>query len=57
MHCPKCMIRSGLWKPEQWPDLANVPSLAETMKAHGELKESIPEVQDVIDYSNTKRLY
>ena len=26
-HCPKCMIRSGLWKPEDWPDTGDVPEL------------------------------
>jgi predicted pyridoxine 5'-phosphate oxidase superfamily flavin-nucleotide-binding protein len=30
MHCPKCIIRSKLWKPEQWPDRSNVPTLAES---------------------------
>ena len=33
-HCPKCMIRSGLWKPEDWPDTTDVPSFAETLIAH-----------------------
>ena len=30
-HCPKCMIRSGLWTPEAWPDTTDVPSFAETL--------------------------
>ena len=40
-HCPKCMIRSGLWKPEAWPDTADVPSFAETLVAHARLAESV----------------
>ena len=36
-HCPKCMIRSGLWKPEMWPDTSALPTFAETLKAHAEL--------------------
>ena len=31
MHCPKCIIRSNLWKSEQWPDRTNVPTLAEAI--------------------------
>lgn len=57
LHCPKCVIRSGLWKPEQWPDRSDVPTLAEAMIAHGALSESMAEVEAVIENSNTKRLY
>jgi uncharacterized protein len=57
MHCPKCMIRSSLWKPEQWPDRSNVPTLAEAMIVHGALSESMAEIETVIENSNTKRLY
>lgn len=57
LHCPKCIIRSRLWKPDQWPDLSDVPTLAEAMVAHGSLSESMTEVEAVIENSNTKRLY
>jgi PPOX class probable FMN-dependent enzyme len=57
LHCPKCIIRSRLWKPDQWPDLSDVPTLAEAMIAHGSLSESMTEVEAVIENSNTKRLY
>jgi PPOX class probable FMN-dependent enzyme len=57
LHCPKCIIRSGLWKPDQWPDRSKVPTLAEAMIAHGALSESMTEIEAVIDDSNTKRLY
>ncbi|HMJ36653.1 MAG TPA: MSMEG_1061 family FMN-dependent PPOX-type flavoprotein [Baekduia sp.] len=33
-HCPKAFIRSRLWDPTTWPDLATVPSPAEVMLAH-----------------------
>jgi PPOX class probable FMN-dependent enzyme len=56
MHCPKCVIRSRLWRPEDWPDRSNVPTLAEAMVAHGALADSIPEMQAIIDSSNA-RLY
>jgi PPOX class probable FMN-dependent enzyme len=57
MHCPKCVIRSALWKPEQWPDRSNVPTLAEAMIAHGALSESMTEIETLIHNGNTKRLY
>jgi PPOX class probable FMN-dependent enzyme len=57
LHCPKCVIRSGLWKTDQWPDKSNVPTLAEAMIAHGALSESMTQIESVIEDSNTKRLY
>ena len=56
MHCPKCMMRSGLWSPENWSDRANVPSLAEAIVAHSNTAETVAEVQAVID-DGAKRLY
>ncbi len=29
MHCSKAYIRGRMWKPDQWPSLENVPTLAE----------------------------
>lgn len=57
LHCPKCVIRSGLWKPDQWPERSNLPTLAEAMIAHGALSESVEQIETVIQISNTKLLY
>ena len=57
MHCPKCIVRSRLWQPEQWPDRSNVPTLAEAMVTHGALSESLAEMQTIIDNDGVKRLY
>jgi len=57
MHCPKCTVRSRLWRPELWPDCADVPTLAEAMVAHGALSESVPEMQAIIDNDGATRLY
>src|SRR4051794_16177078 len=48
LHCPKCVIRSGLWKSERWPDRSAVPTLAEAMIAHGGLSESMAQIETVI---------
>lgn len=56
-HCPKCMIRSGLWNPEAWPDASAVPTLAETLIAHAELSDSVDEVAASLETGNRERLY
>ena len=56
-HCPKCMIRSGLWEPRRWPDTTNLPSFAETLLAHAKLKEPLEAVAEMIEVGNRERLY
>lgn len=56
-HCAKCIIRSNLWKPESWPDLSGLPSLAETMLSAGKLERSLAEMQGIIDKDAETRLY
>ena len=55
-HCPKCMIRSGLWTPEAWPDTADVPSFAETLIEHARIGEPIDVVEASLDKGN-RNLY
>jgi uncharacterized protein len=52
MHCRKCVVRSGLWNAERWPDLSNVPTLAEGIMAHAKPIEAAAEVQAIIDSHN-----
>ena len=56
-HCPKCMTRSGLWRPETWIDPAEVPTLAETIVAHAKLAIDVGEMQAIIDEDGRTRLY
>ena len=56
-HCSKCMIRSGLWKTEQWPDLEGLPRLAETMVEAGKLPLSEEEMHDIVLNDERERLY
>jgi PPOX class probable FMN-dependent enzyme len=56
-HCPKCMIRSGLWTPEAWPSAAGVPTFAEALKAHARLAESVEEVAASLDTAIRGSLY
>ena len=57
MHCSKCMVRSRMWKPEDWPDRTNVPSLAEATVRHAALPESVSEIEAIIDQDRVNRLY
>jgi PPOX class probable FMN-dependent enzyme len=57
LHCAKCVIRSGIWQQEQWPDLENLASLARVMIDHGKLADSEEKIQSLIDESYRDRLY
>lgn len=56
-HCAKCVIRSKLWKPDSWQDVAGLPSLAETMVSAAKLSRSVLEVQAIVDKDAETRLY
>jgi len=57
-HCTKCMIRSGMWKEERWPDTADVPSLADILVAHAKLEAAAKTgIQNLIDTDIAERLY
>jgi PPOX class probable FMN-dependent enzyme len=57
LHCAKSIARANLWKPEKWPDISEVPSLAEGMVAHGKLSNSVTEMQSMIDKDYETRMY
>ena len=57
LHCAKCIIRSDLWNPESWPDLTGFPTYAETIKAQRHPRESVEEIQRILDDSYETELY
>jgi PPOX class probable FMN-dependent enzyme len=57
MHCPKAMVRSKMWKPEEWPDRSNVPKMMESVKANAKAVESVEELQRREDIVTVTRLY
>jgi uncharacterized protein len=57
MHCSKCMIRSRLWRQDEWPDRSSVATLAEAMIAHASSKESVDEMEAIIEDDRENRLY
>jgi PPOX class probable FMN-dependent enzyme len=56
-HCAKCIIRSNLWKPASWPPLSGLPSLAETMVSAGKLRQSVEDMQAIVEKDAATRLY
>lgn len=56
-HCAKCVIRSSLWNPQGWPDAQSLSSLAQAVKDHANLSDSVEVVQAGIDASYRDRLY
>ena len=56
-HCSKCMIRSHLWQPEQWPPLDGLPTLAETMKDAASIPAPIEAIEGLIKDDEDNRLY
>jgi uncharacterized protein len=57
-HCSKAFLRSGLWKPGDWPDTADVPSpsrtIAERAREEGRLEQ---DVRSEIDRGYEPELY
>jgi predicted pyridoxine 5'-phosphate oxidase superfamily flavin-nucleotide-binding protein len=56
-HCPKCVLRSGLWSPDRWPDRSAVPTLAEALMSHASLKMNETELQASLDEGSRRTPY
>jgi len=56
-HCSKCVIRSRLWQPEQWPKLDGLPTLAETMKDAASVPGPVEALDGLIKDDEENRLY
>jgi PPOX class probable FMN-dependent enzyme len=57
VHCPKCVIRAGLWKPESWPDSAHTAGINEAMIAHAKLDLAPEELRQLAVEDGTTTLY
>lgn len=57
IHCGKCMLRSRLWEPAAWPDIAGLPSQAQCLVDHGGLSESVEEVEAAVLASRRRDLF
>jgi uncharacterized protein len=56
-HCSKCIIRSRLWQPEQWPSIEGLPTLAQTMKDAASIPGPVEILEGIIKEDEETRLY
>jgi uncharacterized protein len=56
-HCPKCMIRSGLWDQTRWPDTEGLASIARMTVERYRLDVSVEEMEATQAKGNRERLY
>jgi hypothetical protein len=56
-HCPKCMLRAGLWQPETWAARDDLPSFAEMLKAHTQMPAPVADIEVMIDRASLETLY
>ncbi len=57
LHCPKCMIRSGLWDPERWGDSADLPDIGEAMIQQAHLDTTPEELFEEAEREGLTKLY
>ena len=60
MHCAKSAKRASLWNPDGWPELSDIPPMAQILKDHtrGKVGDgSVDAIQDLLDESYSKRLF
>ncbi len=58
LHCAKAFKRSGLWRPEGWPERSALPSLGRMLRDQGAASgASVEELDRRIEESYTERLY
>ncbi|MEX3008745.1 pyridoxamine 5'-phosphate oxidase family protein [Hoeflea sp. TYP-13] len=56
-HCSRCMIRSGLWEPDNWPSQDGLASMSEVMFDIGKGIDKLEDIQTLIRESETDKLY
>ncbi len=56
-HCTKCVVRSKLWEPSEWPELDGLPTLAETLIASAVVTTPVDELEASIKRSERENLY
>ena len=57
IHCPKCIARSHLWEPNEWPDSSDTADIAEAMIVHAQLDTTPEELTALAEEEGLTRLY
>ncbi len=56
-HCAKAILRSKLWKHDEWQDASDLASLGQIMVDNGKLADSKETMQAIVDKDARDRLY
>lgn len=56
-HCGKSMIRSKMWKPDEWQSIDGLPSYAHAVKTHASMTEPLEDVEAMMKRNDEERLY
>lgn len=56
-HCGKAMIRSRMWRPDEWGPIDGLPSYAQALKDHGAMPDPIADLEAMVARNETDRLY
>ena len=56
-HCPKCVIRSHLWSPDQWPDHTDLPTHAEALHLASKVEMPVSQFAAIVEKDFSERLY
>ena len=56
-HCGKSMIRSRMWQPEEWGPIEGLPTYAQALKDHGEMPDALEDLETMVAFNETDRLY
>jgi predicted pyridoxine 5'-phosphate oxidase superfamily flavin-nucleotide-binding protein len=58
IHCAKAFRRGAVWSPDEWPDRADMPTIACMLRDHMALEDvSAEQIQAALDHSYTKALW
>ena len=56
-HCAKCMIRSGMWQPEKWPDISDIPTFGQILIDQTHSHDTASNKDKELEESYRTRLY
>jgi PPOX class probable FMN-dependent enzyme len=57
VHCPKCVIRAGLWEPDSWLDATRTAGIDAAMIAHAKLDMTPEELHEAAVEDGAATLY
>ena len=58
LQCAKALLRSNMWKPQEWPDLQSLPCAAEMLTDHVQMPEyDVASMQAALDGAYKNNLY